>query len=333
MEILSKQTGPALYLTDRSIAQMGRKEVTINQSGVWAVVVTFHPDLESLARLLHVLQHQVAGVMVVDNGSGKDVEQWLAETVSDEQVVQVICLGTNLGIAAAQNVGIERVKQQRGKYVILFDQDSAPAPDMVGLLLEAVEIQQAQGIRLAAVAPAYSDAAAGNLSGFVRVGLFGFKRVTCMQDVRVVEADFLIASGSLIPVDTLNVVGGMDEGLFIDHVDTEWCFRAKGLGYQLFGVCGARMMHSLGDRRIQIWFLRWRTVPYHSPFRYYYMFRNSVLLQSRRYMPFRWRLADLFRCLRAMVFFGVFSSQRGACLRMMLLGLRHGLLGITGKMP
>lgn len=303
------------------------------QTDVCAVVVTYHPDVAVLERLLRELLRQVAWVVVVDNGSRIAIQEWLEMVFANDQRIEAVCLGSNFGIAAAQNKGIQRARQARADYVILFDQDSEPAPDMVSRLLSAAKQKLAQGVELGAVAPAYADSEAGILSGFVRVGLFGFTRVACLTNDELVEADFLIASGSLIPMATLDTAGDMDEGLFIDHVDTEWCFRVKAKGYRLFGVCSARMIHSLGNRRSRVWLFRWRSVPYHSPFRYYYMFRNSVLLQRRAYLPSRWKQADLFRCLRAMLFFGVFSSQRGACLLMMLRGLRDGLAGVIGKMP
>ena len=131
---------------------------------------------------------------------------------------------------------------------------------------------------------------------------------------------------------TLDTVGNMDESLFIDHVDTEWCFRARAKGFRLFGVCGAVMTHALGNRRSRVWFLRWRTVSHHSPFRYYYIFRNSVRLQRRAYMPLQWKIADFFRCLRSVVFFGVFADERLACLRMMGRGLRDGLKDVGGRL-
>jgi rhamnosyltransferase len=124
----------------------------------------------------------------------------------------------------------------------------------------------------------------------------------------------------------------MDEGLFIDHVDTEWCFRAQSRQYKLFGVPSARMLHSLGDHRIRIWFLRWRTVSFHSPARYYYILRNSLLLQRRSYIPLKWRVAEGFRCLRLLLFYGLFSPRRMDCLRMMFKGISHGLQGVTGPL-
>ncbi len=123
----------------------------------------------------------------------------------------------------------------------------------------------------------------------------------------------------------------MDESLFIDHVDTEWCLRAQSSGFRIFGVCDAVMTHSLGERRRDVWFLRERTVPFHQPFRYYYMFRNAVLLYRRKYIPVRWKLADVVKCLKVVVFFSFAAPNRLGCLKMMALGLIDGLKGVSGR--
>ena len=99
---------------------------------VVAVVVTYHPDLHVLSALLKAVQPQVVGTVVVDNGSGASIENWLADTYPD---VACIALGENYGIAKAQNVGIERAKTEDASHVVLFDQDSLPETCMIEKLL------------------------------------------------------------------------------------------------------------------------------------------------------------------------------------------------------
>ncbi len=296
-----------------------------------AIIVTYHPNVENLKRLLDCLVSQVDCVVVVDNGSSQSVLDWIVAYHAISPIA-LIPLHENKGIAAAQNVGINYAREQRAAYVILFDQDSEPTVGMVKKLLSNAQVLEAEGVRVGIVAPVYKSAESSLLSGVVRLGWFGFKRAFCEAGSEVLEADFLIASGSLIPMRTLDTVGNMDESLFIDHVDTEWCFRARAKGFRLFGVCEAVMTHALGNRRSRVWFLRWRTVSHHSPFRYYYIFRNSVRLQRRAYMPLQWKIADFFRCLRSVVFFGVFADERLACLRMMGRGLRDGLKDVGGRL-
>jgi rhamnosyltransferase len=126
-------------------------------------------------------------------------------------------------------------------------------------------------------------------------------------------------------------LGGMRSGYFIDHVDTEWCMRARSIGYQLIGVPNALMEHSLGDEVKRIWFLYLRNVSYHAPFRDYYMFRNTLLLLRDTRIGFAWQIVLLFRLFQFAGYFLIFASKRLSRLRCMLYGLSHGAMGISGR--
>ena len=67
-------------------------------------MVTYQPDLARLRRLLDAVAPQVAHVVVVDNGSGDDCLGWLRSLAS--QALTLVELGSNRGIAAAQNIGM-----------------------------------------------------------------------------------------------------------------------------------------------------------------------------------------------------------------------------------
>lgn len=298
---------------------------------VHAIVVTFNPERDVLLREFELLATQVDKIWLVDNASRQSLAAWVSG-LSWADKLELVQMSANLGLGAAQNAGIQLARAAGASHVLILDQDSEPMPDMVDRLLGASDRLQSAGVRLAAVAPVYADSATGPASGFVRLGWLDFKKQSALSGQDVVEADFVISSGSLVPVIVLDDIGPMDESLFIDHVDTEWCLRAQSKGYRLFGVPGARMVHTLGDRRTRIWFLRWRNVPYHSPFRYYYILRNSLLMQRRAYMPLKWRVAELIRCCRVVCFYGLFAPQRRACLRMMLRGIVDGLRGVSGPM-
>ena len=108
------------------------------------------------------------------------------------------------------------------------------------------------------------------------------------------EADCVIASGSLIPVSTLEAVGDMEADLFIDLVDIEWGLRAKSQGYRNFISFSQVMAHTLGNGRISIF---GKTISLHSPIRNYYSIRNSILLSQRRYIDIAWRFYFIRRVL------------------------------------
>ncbi|MBI2311642.1 MAG: glycosyltransferase family 2 protein [Betaproteobacteria bacterium] len=306
--------------------------MTIPSTGkTCAVVVTHQPDVSRLREGLEALRAQVEQILIVDNGSvpsARDRLQALADATT-----RFLPLGENRGPAAAHNRGIEWAAAQGFGYVLLLDQDSVPAPGMVATLLDAHAALVSSGTRVAAVGPRYVDPSSGHSSFFVRFGPFGLRRMRPETlPERIIPVDFLISSGSLISLATVEQVGIMDESLFIDHVDTEWLLRARARGYRAYGVRDAVMAHCLGDDTFNLWLGRWRHLPLHSPLRHYYIFRNSVLLYKRRYAPLQWVVNDLLRLIGMFVFYSLAAPPRLRQARMMLRGLVDGIQGRTGRL-
>jgi rhamnosyltransferase len=299
---------------------------------IHAVVVTYNPELDVLRRELELVIPQVDKIWLVDNASTSSLLDWV-NGVGLQEKLALVQMRFNLGLGAAQNAGIKMAREAGATHVLILDQDSQPMSDMVDRLLAACNQFQSLGLPVAAVAPVYEDKKTGTRSGFVTLGWLDYKKQFVSPEQAPVEVDFVISSGSLIPMSALNEIGLIDEELFIDHVDTEWCMRALSKGFKLFGVPSARMFHSLGDKRKRVWFLRWRNVPYHSPFRYYYMLRNGVLLRKRSYIPLKWRIGEFMRSWQMLVFFGFWGEGSFKRLGMMLRGLVDGYKGVHGPMP
>ncbi|MDE2623327.1 MAG: hypothetical protein KGM83_09060, partial [Betaproteobacteria bacterium] len=136
------------------------------------------------------------------------------------------------------------------------------------------------------------------------------------------------SSGCLISLEALQVVGPMQEALFIDYVDIEWGLRANGLGWHLYGAFPARMTHALGPRVMR---LLWRRFPLHSPQRHYFVVRNALWLYRQRHLPWRWRLPHALRLGVRLTFYLLLGEKRRERLGYVLRGLRDGLAGRMGK--
>ncbi|OYU45900.1 MAG: hypothetical protein CFE44_05010, partial [Burkholderiales bacterium PBB4] len=303
---------------------------------VVAVVVTYQPHQETLLALLRALAPQVARVVVVDNAAvGSEVFGWkLAERFHHLELLQ---LGSNQGIAAAQNRGMARAIEWGASHVLLSDQDSVAEPTLVAQLLHGLAVcAQAPGAAtVAAIGPATVDVRTGRVSSFIPAGrtrsssrIEGHNTST----LPLMEVGFLIASGTLIPVEVIAKMGGVRSEYFIDHVDTEWCFRVRAAGYRLMGVTLPLLHHRLGDHVQKVWLLRERHVARHAPLRDYYMARNTLALLKTTSLSLGWRAHFVWRVLQYVGFYILLSGDKLAHLKMLALGLSHGLHGTHGKL-
>jgi rhamnosyltransferase len=294
---------------------------------VFAVVVAYLPDTEVLRALLDTLLARTAGVVVVDNTPAEDrrVESLCATLAQD--TLRLTRLGKNRGIACALNIGIDAALAAGATHVLLSDQDSLPAPDMVEKLLRAHMDLLGAGQRVGAVGPTYTDRHTGITFPFqVEVpGRFFYQHRRPDALHPVVEALTLITSGTLISAPVLRDVGLMREDFFIDHVDIEWCHRARAAGYAMFGVGAAVMFHSMGDHALRVWYFGWRQESAYSPVRVYYRVRNFMALCRAPTIRWRWKLRNGWYTVGVVYTQTLFGEQRLASLRMAVRGLWDGL--------
>jgi rhamnosyltransferase len=299
---------------------------------VASVIVTYNADPNTLQRLLDRVAHQVNRIFIVDNGSSNAQE--IYRTVQSVNHARIIRCDENFGIGHAHNLGIRACRDEGMTMVLLLDQDSVPREDMVEKLVIAFDQLDESYRKVAAVGARYTGSHTGHLSFFVQFKRFRFRKCFChdKKGGQTIPADMLISSGCLIPLSAINAIGVMDEDLFIDHIDTDWFLRAKSLGWQSYGVCDALMEHSLGEQTIRAWWGRWRFLPLHRSFRYYYIYRNSLLLYRRTYSDKRWKQADAVRLVMMLIIFSLFSNHRLTNLRMMIRGIKDGISGKTGPL-
>ena len=299
------------------------------EAAIFAVIVTYNPDVSRLATIVRALSCSVSGIAIVDNGSANmDNHPWLRDFPS----LVIRRFPENRGIGAAQNEGITLARSSGARYVLFLDQDSVPGKAMVASLVSTLDELVRNGVPVACIGPKIEFAARGSASKQPGCSPASSSRIAREERAGAVECDAIISSGTLVPMTALADVGGMDESLFLDQVDTEWCLRARAKGYRIFRSATAILEHRLGETYRRLWIGRWRRLPRHKPFRYYYIFRNTVLLSRRSYVPFKRTLFDVQWLVALLLVYGVFTRERNGELRMMLRGLVDGFRGVTGKL-
>lgn len=300
---------------------------------VVAVVVTYLPEAETLMRLLKRLVPQVTRIFVVDNSPRDDGRAEAVCREADFISVDVIRLGRNFGIAKAFNVGIEAAKLISATHVLLSDQDSEPACDMVAGLIRAEADLQQHGCRIGAIGPSFTNTNSGDLFPFhvERKGHLFYGRQSATLANPHVEALSLISSGTLIPIAAINAIGMMREDFFIDSVDTEWCYRARSFGFHLYGTGWATMLHHMGDSRLRVWYFGWVKANAHNPMRIYYQVRNLVRLQYLGFNGVRWRVKSAFSIMSIFYCHVFFGDNRFMALRLGVRGLTDGIRGRMGE--
>lgn len=219
----------------------------------------------------------------------------------------------NLGISVAQNIGIKYAKEHFFDRIIFFDQDSDFSEQYLSDLTQEYSRIKNLCPNLAILGPKiinkdtnqeYKHGGVTNNEGFI----------ICRE---------LISSGTIVETALFDKIGLMEEPLFIDYVDFEWCWRAKQKGYLSAKTQNVFLFHKVGQQNRTFFGF---PIILSSPIRYFYQYRNFFRLIKRSYVPFKWKQNVLVR--KMVEFFVIpFIYQRNIkTLYYMVKGLVAGLL-------
>ena len=227
-------------------------------------------------RVLAQLSSAVERVIVVDNAE-------VAHPELPEQArlhgATLLLAGNRGGLAGAYNVALAHLQQANGApldQVVFLDDDSDPTV-LSTFLADPEVLRRLNDPGTAAVAPAYRDRATGLRGKYIQLGRFQLtylsRQFTDMQPVA-----FVINSMSVWRMEALSRIGRFNEGLAIDHVDTEYCLRARQSGLLIHVHGGHEFAHAIGQRRRFRFLGRELQAGGHSPARRYLIGRNTVWL-------------------------------------------------------
>lgn len=284
---------------------------------IFSVVVAYNPNHGTLAKLCGTLS-QYTKVIVVDNTPDGKV-------LLEGNVCTWVACKENLGIAGAQNIGIRMARSRGAQAVAFFDQDSQVLSELLPTLSQALD-QIGSGV----VVPVCLDARTGCEYPSFRINKIGWpSQVFIDGSQKLTPVDMAISSGSLVSSDVFDSAGLMDESLFIDYVDFEWCARVRSAGFEIMAVPGAEMMHAIGDFSIKSAGLH---VFIHSPTRCYYRVRNPFHLLRYPHIRFIYAMRQIISALVQHLLQFSSSDNPRLHVQMGLKGLAHGLIGRRGRL-
>ncbi|MFO7447593.1 MAG: glycosyltransferase family 2 protein [Ignavibacteriaceae bacterium] len=271
-------------------------------SKVAAIVVLYNPDWEVLENIKSYI-NQVDILFAVDN-SAPVINKTILDQILLFDHVRYICNHTNLGIAAALNIGAQKAVNEGFEYLLTMDQDSIATPNMVEKLIECCSGNEFIGL-----------AAPEHLTSF---------SLNCNLREKIYENESVVmTSGNIINLAAFNKTGGYNEKLFIDYVDYDYCIRLKENNYQIVRVKNAVLFHNVGKLAEKKIGFKKVYPTNHNPIRLYYQTRNRFYLRSiykNKYSSFF--KDDLISFRNNLIKILLFEEKKIAKLKMIIKGYK-----------
>lgn len=255
-------------------------------------------------------------IIVVDNASQDGSAELLQQQYGKEESVELIVLDDNYGFSYANNVGIRRAGEWGADYVLLLNNDTEIAPDMLQ------QLEQCAGRHPGCmIVPKiyYSDnrrriwSAGGGVSPVIRkVRHIGLNETDEGQYEQETEIGFATGCCLFIPMDVIRRAGVLDERFFLYYEDTEYSFRLRKMGIAIYYCPQAVMYHKVGAT----------TKGADSPLCAYYIARNWLLC-NRLYLGWRYPVFLAYYTVnRAMCCLLWLTQGKAALVRATMRGIR-----------
>lgn len=270
------------------------------------IIIYYYPQNHQILQTLNLAKHSLC--IVIDNTPKEDLKEIKAFNNNDKIIYY--STGENLGIAEAQNIGIELATKNDFEYVFFFDQDSVVSD----LYFEPMLKLYVKNDKIGVLGPTVID----------EKTLSENKSIIhkCNEDHDLVYKDYVISSGSLIAINKLLKVNKLNGKLFIDYVDYDLCWRLKKQGYYNAIAKNVFLKHSVGDKKVFIWKYQ---IMISSPTRYFYIYRNYLWLLRKNYTPFKWKVFNGIKLFLQIAFLYIFINNPKLYYKNIFRGIYKGL--------
>lgn len=227
---------------------------------IYAGIVSYNPDIAEIKQELESLTALNIPIVIVDNNSNN---KSMLRTLFNHYrgIIAVIWNDENCGIAKAHNQIMQVCESNGATHVITFDQDSIIPQNIISEYTKHINDD------IGVICPT--------------INYLNCENKKKHTSTTVIEREWCIASGSMINIQAWKDVGGFDERMFIDLVDTDFCLRLRRAGYKNIQLTSVVLNHNLGNPITKrILFANFSTTN-HSAFRKYYRVRNNIYIARK----------------------------------------------------
>jgi len=295
---------------------------TDNNKKIYLIVVTYKTNENNLRKLLDSIKFQVDKIFIIDNTPSfiNGLEKFRDEKID------IFYLNENTGIAYAQNIGIKKALKEGADFIMISDDDTLYPENYVKEMMKVFEEKKEE--KIAAVAPVYRNVITGKKRPFIKKETFSFKKF--YPDNGYYEIFQAISSGLILNIKYLKEIGLMNEKLFIDFVDLEWCWRAIKKGYKIIGNADVIIEHKLGYYSKM---LGKKQITLRNPIRHYYIIRNNIYLSLYdKDLDFIHRFILFIKSFEFLIGYPLLARPFFKNLEYCFLGFWHGIFKKMGKL-
>ncbi len=200
--------------------------------------------LQSLAKI----DHPNFRIFLVDNNSQDDSIEQARVNYSDKLPMEIILNSENLLFSAGNNVGIKRALEGGEEYIILLNNDTIVPVSMFRELAEFMDKNPKAGIAGPMIHFGEPEGTIWGAGGMVFTwwGLVrhrGIRQKDTGQFSEPAIVDYVSGAAIMVRREVFEKIGMLNPSFPMYYEDTDFCFRAKKAGYEIWYVPTEPLIH------------------------------------------------------------------------------------------
>jgi GT2 family glycosyltransferase len=212
------------------------------------IVVNWNGKNDTLACLesLVKLTYSNFEVIVIDNGSKDGSPVAIKKQFPGFFLIENT---ENLGFAEGNNIGMRKALQHGANMVLLLNNDTVVAIDILDRFTEMFDTHPEAGILGAKIHLFDQKQTLDHLGGMWnrKTGTFELvgkhRREAELQWQKSQELDYVCGAGLIIRRNVIETIGYLDPRFFLIWEESDYCFRARRAGFKILTCPQARLWH------------------------------------------------------------------------------------------
>ncbi|MBJ6367900.1 glycosyltransferase family 2 protein [Snuella sedimenti] len=236
------------------------------------IILNYNSSIDTLElyRSLTRFNLSFLNIFIIDNNSKTKDLLFLKQNIPQKNLLQN---DKNLGYGGGNKIGIEIARQKKINYALLLNPDIRLEKETLIHLLKLISSNE----EIAAVGPRicfrdtpdiiYSDGGLVNTEKGFESSHINYKKNKKEVNVKQrFDIDYVNGSCLMINIKALHKIGVLLDTFFMYYEETEWCLRAKSLGYKICVDSKVEAFHETSQKKKNY---------------YFYMTRNRILIAKR----------------------------------------------------
>lgn len=257
-------------------------------------------------------------IVVVDNASkineADDIKAEFPDVITIRSEI-------NGGFSAGNNIGIRWAIEHQYGYIMMLNNDTVVAPDMIKILKRKCNSETAVAPKMLYYSePEMVWYGGGTMNKKTGNAEHINMNTADRHDVEPVECSFATGCCIMLKAETIKNVGFLDESYFMYCEDTDYCIRLRNAGIKILYIPSAKLWHKISAS----------TGGDESAFSIYYITRNRIEV-IKKYKNFFNFTALPFTVMTRKIRRNQMKKAGNSAWRAFDKGIKDGLNGITGK--